>query len=366
MSAQLALSIRFVRKTELAPNEYRKKFKQIDDDVIEALTSHEADKITPLMSKIYLRLLRAPSEYWERGGILRFEAEIGENGRRKAWIVLCEITGVSSATLNKALAWMHQQGIIGYFAGKNGAGIRIFLNRAVSSVGTRPASQSKKILPFPPASSGERPASSGETAFKGTSGNPDKVSDIDSSAPKNGAGTRPSDKVDSGTLPALRLEQIIQQVGVALEPSLRAAAARAASVEHERTREWLEKRGLPKVARVAQREAYDVLRNYGLLSDPRSAGGGRALPDSREVGKQTATRTAPRLLSDQEISELAESCVALLAAHGQSIDLTLSEMSVDAGGFLLQEDTPKVRARAEVLTLGCELTQPSGREGDDS
>lgn len=365
MSAQQACSAKFIRKTELAQNEYRRKFKQIDDDIIEALTSPDADKVTPLMSKIYLRLVGAPAGYWERFGVLRFEAEIRDDGRVTAWTVLCELAGVSSATLNKSLSWMRQQGIIGYFAGKNGAGIRIFLNRAVSSIGTRPESRTKKILPFTPASPDDRGASPGETAFKETFGNPDKVSDIDSSAQKNSAGPKQSEKVDSGILPALSLEQIIQHVGAALEPSLRAAAARAASIEHERTREWLEKRGLPKVARVVQREAYDVLRNYGLLKDLRSAGGERACLDSRRVGKHIATGITPRLLSDQEISELAESCVALLATQGQDIDLTLAEMSVEAGGFLLKDDAPKVRSKAEALTRACRVTQNSGRKGND-
>ena len=55
---------------------------------------------------------------------------------------------------------------------------------------------------------------------------------------------------------------------------------------------------------------------------------------------------------DEEISEFAESCVALALTQGQAIDLILSEMSVNAGGFLLPEDTPKVRIRAEVLIAG--------------
>ncbi len=41
--------------------------------------------------------------------------------------------------------------------------------------------------------------------------------------------------------------------------------------------------------------------------------------------------------------------MALLEAQGQTIDCTLSEMSIESGGFLLAEDAPKVRARAEAL-----------------
>ena len=66
---------RFIRKTQLAPGEYRKNFHQLDHDILMAITSPEADQITPLMSKIYLRLTAAPAQHWERDGVLRFEAE---------------------------------------------------------------------------------------------------------------------------------------------------------------------------------------------------------------------------------------------------------------------------------------------------
>src|SRR4051812_27185640 len=130
MAAQQLISHRFVRKTQLAATEYHKNFYKLDQEVIAAITSGEADAVTPLMSKVYLRLVNAPTQYWERDGVLRFEAECREGKPLKAWIVLCELLGVASATASKALSWMHDQGIIGYFAGKNGVGIRIFLNRA--------------------------------------------------------------------------------------------------------------------------------------------------------------------------------------------------------------------------------------------
>ena len=69
---------RFVRKTRLGAGEYRKNFHQLDREIISAVTSPEADGVTPLMGKIYLRLLNAPDGYWEREGVLRVEAEIRE------------------------------------------------------------------------------------------------------------------------------------------------------------------------------------------------------------------------------------------------------------------------------------------------
>jgi hypothetical protein len=117
------------------------------------------------MSKIYLRLVNAPNQYWEREGVLRFEAQCREGKQVKAWNVLCEVVGVAGATANKAITWLHDSGIIGYFAGKNGVGLRIFLNRAAASIGVRAASAGQKILHFAPASSGAGHASRNEAAF---------------------------------------------------------------------------------------------------------------------------------------------------------------------------------------------------------
>src|ERR1051325_12226037 len=97
---------RFVRRTRLGPNEYRKDFRQIDGDIISAVTSEEADRVTPLMSKIYLRLVNAPPQHLEREGVLRFEGGLSDDRRVTAWDELCKTGGVASATARKALRWM--------------------------------------------------------------------------------------------------------------------------------------------------------------------------------------------------------------------------------------------------------------------
>jgi hypothetical protein len=124
--------IRFIRRTVLGVNERRVNFRQIDWDVIEALTSREATSVTPLMSKVYLRLLSAPLNFWE--GVLRFGgAEVG--GRwQTAWEQMFMFTRVSKSTLSKALTFLHQIGVIGYDARKNGFGVCVFINRAASSI----------------------------------------------------------------------------------------------------------------------------------------------------------------------------------------------------------------------------------------
>lgn len=358
---------RFIRRTELRPDEYRKNFQQIDREILSAVTSEEADRVTPLMSKIYLRLVNAPGNYWEREGVLRIEAEVRDGKLVRAWPLLCELVGVASATANKALRWMHEQGIIGYFSGKNGVGLRIFLNRAVSSIGVRQGQAGKKILAFAPASPSAAPASADEAAFMDSFAVREGLdTDKNPRAPKNGADTGQVDKTSPEPalpLPAshhrpspapdasrqhrpepLLLENVVTRLRAELEPAMREAARQAAAREHERTREWLENRGLPKAARVAQHEAYNVLRKYGIISEaPRPA------RSQSEVGRSGYTPPAPHQLSAEEVTELAQACVAMLETQGQSIEVTLSEVSSEAGGFLLPEDAVRVREKANFL-----------------
>jgi len=376
MSLRPLPEARFIRRTELRPGEYRKNFHQIDCEILSAVTSEEADRVTPLMSKIYLRMVNAPEKYWERDGVLRIEAEVRDEGLVKAWSVLCELVGVASATASKALRWMHEQGIIGYFSGKNGVGLRIFLNRAASSVGVRQGQTGKKILAFAPASPSGARASAGEAAFMDSFA-VREVSDTDKNprAPKNGADTGPVNKTfpepppslqtsyhPSGAAPvssrqhgheSILLENVVTHLRAELEPAMRAAARQAAACEHERTREWLENRGLPKAARVAQHEAYNVLRKYGVISESP-----RAQRSQSEVGRNSYTPAKPHLLSPEEVNEFAQACVAMLETRGQSIEVTLSEMSSEAGGFLLPEDAGRVREKVNSL-----LAAGDGRVG---
>ena len=366
MIAQSLPDKRFIRKTQLGPNEYRKNFHQIDRDIMTAITSAEADQVTPLMSKIYLRLVNAPDRYWEREGVLRFEAEWREGKQVKAWVVLCELVGVASATANKALTWMHEQEIIGYFSGKNGVGLRIFLNRAVSSIGLRQIPAGKKILDFTPVSAANPHASQNEPAFNyAVLENLDL--DIYPPAPKNGADKANTGKIPLPLIPQLvkfqsskenterasaevtkssvnLADEIVQRLKSELEPSLKIAARQAAIQEHERTREWLENHGLPKAARVAQREAYNILRKSGLISDP-----ARSSHSHDSASQSTYSPPVPHSLSDGEIAELAEACIAMLEAKGQPVEDTLTQVSVEKGGFLLPEDAVKVREKTESL-----------------
>jgi hypothetical protein len=357
---------RFLRKTTLADNEYRRNFRQIDNDVIEVITSPEADVVTPLMSKIYLKLLKAPDQYVESSGVLRFTEEIREGKRRTAWQVLCELLSVSSSTANKALTWLHAQAVLGYFAAKNGVGIRIFLNRASSSIGIKPQSAAKKILPFSPALPGEARASFGEAGFSGSHAGENLDPDNTSRTPDGGADRNRSDSKSSdpprlasgdanqdhslnSIAPdrtsmnhAAMLREILAMLKPQLEATIQLASRQAASREHARTREWLEKFGLPKVARVAQRESYNILRQSGLALDST-----KRIKSQLQVGNGPFTPRGPKPLSPTEIAETAEYCLFRFQSDGRSIDVTLAEISVEAGGYLLADDALKVRELAE-------------------
>jgi hypothetical protein len=370
MTATALAPPRFVRRTQLGAHEYRKNFHQIDHDVMAAVTSVAADRVTPLMSKIYLRLVSAPSEFWEREGVLYFAPRDTDGHPVKASKVLYEVLGVASATAHKALQWLHEQGIIGYFAGKNGVGIRIFLNRATSSIGMREGTASKKILPFARGSNVSTHGSTAEPAFKDSFADPDVLdSDKDPRAPQSGAPEIATDDelslhnpqaADRRTLDlraqanehisdraGIRTsEQLVARLASEIVPQMRAAAA----AEHERTREWFITHALPKAIRVSQRSAYDVLRNYGLVNAPRAQQHGRA-KYALDVSEPMPAQTVPQALSDDDITELAYSCIALLEVHGQAIDRTIIDMSGAAGGFLLPADALKVRAQAEALIL---------------
>jgi hypothetical protein len=197
--------------------------------------------------------------------------------------------------------------------------------------------------------------------------------DINPGAPKSGADTERLDKKvpdptrstsitshpnatfnakSSRSPDVISIEDVVTRLRAELEPAMRTAARQAAAHEHERTREWLENRGLPKAARVAQHEAYNVLRKYGVISEA-----SRSSRTQSEVGRSSYEPPAPHTLSDEEVNDLAQACVAMLETQGQSIEVALSEMSAEAGGFLLPEDAGRVREKAKSLLTANEIRE---------
>lgn len=362
---------RFVRRTTLEPDEYRKNFKQIDCDVLEALTSAEACGVTLLISKIYLRLINAPAGCWERQGVLHFTGYEKEGEWVTAWDQLLIVLEVASATARKALLWMHDEGIIGYVAHRNGVGIRIFINRAASSIAR---DERQKNLRLIPTSSGLAHTSRNEVPFNDsfavlevldTDKNPralessaDKTDGVKSppdfapAAPgKSEAATHSLESKRRAQEPAISesafAESVVKRLRDELGSSLETAVIRAAAREHERTRTWLDTHCIPKATRVAQREAYNVLRKHGLA--PNSTRNARA---AAEIDRNTYVPPRPHPLTEREIAEWAEVCVSLWESQGQAIDRTLAGLSVEAGGFLLPPDAAKIRWAAGAAAPG--------------
>ena len=377
-AAQAVTAAKFLRKTVLRETESNTNFRMLDDDIAEAITSAEADEVTPLMSKVYTRLLLTPARLREGERVLRFAGEEGEGKWVTAWEQLRGHLRVSGETASKALRWMHGQGIIGYYSGKNGVGIRIFLNRAAGSVAARREARPQKILAFARASDDRPRTSTGETPFNDSYAVSEVLDkDLNPDAPKNGADTASlfNSSSEQLTPPAVSdstrtytreetpgrftngagvpVEQFISRLRSELEPALQRLARQAAAGEHERTREWLESRGLPKAARVAQRETYDVLRRHGLLRD---------VSQNRhaDVGRAHSAQAASHTLSEIELSEIAEACLAMFEAKGQPVEATLAGMCVASGGFLTPDDAARVLEKVE--TLSGNRRQEEGRE----
>ena len=87
-----------------------------------------------------------------------------------------------------------------------------------------------------------------------------------------------------------------------------------------------------------------MLRQHGVITDS-----GRRARTELMVGQPNHAPYKLRPLTPDELEEVAEICVSMLEGRGQAIDVTLAEMSAEAGGYILAEDAPKARELAESL-----------------
>ena len=84
----------------------------IKRDIAEAVTSEEADRVTPDICSIYLRLVTAPEQWWQENEVLSIKAESRDGVSRLAWSILLEYLQVPSETARLALAWFEEKGFI--------------------------------------------------------------------------------------------------------------------------------------------------------------------------------------------------------------------------------------------------------------
>jgi hypothetical protein len=93
---------------------------EIRSDILKKISSNEASRVTPYLSMIYLRLVRAPPQFWEQKNILRFtEKGLDKQTVTTAWAQLVALVKVSPSIARKALGWLHDQGVITYSTSSN-------------------------------------------------------------------------------------------------------------------------------------------------------------------------------------------------------------------------------------------------------
>ncbi|MFN7929335.1 MAG: hypothetical protein U0Y68_15590 [Blastocatellia bacterium] len=243
----------------------------IDNAVMDLLTSPEAEAICSKMFLIYARLKRADWQLWERPGVLGI---IGD-GAQTAWQVLCNLAGVASATLNKALKWMSERKVIAYFAKKNGIGIRIYFNVAATSI--KPREKNLRLVPASPenapASLAEAPLSESVALLKNQNSDLAAAREIEtptaipteSTSVSEPTSVAPESAPFAPTRPPLRLVPPVQAPPapsieahlLALEAFVRQMDASLRELAKQvPDRDWLERVGLPKMTRVLFAEFY--------------------------------------------------------------------------------------------------------------
>lgn len=323
----------FMRKTSLAPTEYQTNFTITDNEILDAITSHEALQITKLMPSIYLRLRRAPTDFWEREGVLRFVGSMEEKTPSTAWDQMRKITGVANSTLSKALAWLHEKGVIGYSSHKNGIGIRIFFNRATSSIRVREPQKNLRLVPTP---SSNLPAPSNGVPFN-EDNSKRNLDNIHDSAPKRGEQIGAERQSPKPSIPA---EPPVSQPGLQLVPNPTIRSEETVPVlnqaikefkcdisnivkrEIRATQDWFYDKALPKAIRVAQRETFNLLRNMSVQQSKQTSDVGRNV-EAEEQGN-------PNEALAQRLVKLGETIKTLTtASENRTMQLVLRGVSLE-------------------------------------
>lgn len=356
--------IKFVRRTSLKENESRCNFRQIDQDAINVVTSREARQVTTMMSQVYLCIINAPFKFLVAEGELRFCGEFRDGKQMTAWEQLTETLGVADGTALKALKFMHEHQVIGYYAGKNGVGIRIFINRAETSIKSKQEPQ--KNLPGRLVANGETRTSRFAVPLK-TGLRESLDNEVRTFAPEDGAGIPADFAIPDEAVPAesprsrsypdseifaqgstaacVRLpSEIIDQIAAALSPTFRCIAEREAARQAERTREWLERYGVPKAARVAQNEAFKIhLHQTKLKNDAERLRreltvGSASAPPGDITAESAATRARPKIA----IAEAIEICRTAHRFHGADGSTAALASLINESG-ITHDDAAEIR-----------------------
>jgi hypothetical protein len=99
----------------------------INRGIVEAITSEEAEKVTPHICAIYQRLLVAPADWWENKKLLTIKSESESGVLIPAWAVLVSYLRVPPETARQALAWFEEKGFITVKSSIDGREVKIYL-----------------------------------------------------------------------------------------------------------------------------------------------------------------------------------------------------------------------------------------------
>jgi hypothetical protein len=97
----------------------------IDRAIAEAVTSDEAERVTPHICAIYYRLLFPPEDWWEEKELLHIKAGSQNGVLTPAWSALVAHLRVPPETARRALRWLEENDIITFKTSANGREIRI-------------------------------------------------------------------------------------------------------------------------------------------------------------------------------------------------------------------------------------------------
>jgi hypothetical protein len=245
---------------------------------------------------------------------------------------------------------MHDAGVIGYVARKNGVGIRIFINRALSSIRSKP----EKILRLVPAPSDTPPAPSDGMPFKESSSREDLDIDINPRTHPRAGEASDSTKTPSPVgaqqlqvkqcnTPALSaipttfdIGQVVGIVKRQLEPVIAStcqdAIASAMREQADKHREWLERSGIPKAVRVAQSETFSVLRAHGVIPKKASNSAYVGLNNASKSVKDMGTEVSKIGSFITETLDVVRQAAAETAVSEQpAVRDALSEVEKDLG-----------------------------------
>jgi hypothetical protein len=99
----------------------------IHRSIVEAITSREAEQITPNICSIYYRLILSPTEWRENKELLVIKSESCKGVLSPAWSVLVAHLRVSPETARRALAWFEEKGFISITSSADGREIKIYM-----------------------------------------------------------------------------------------------------------------------------------------------------------------------------------------------------------------------------------------------